>query len=298
MSAVSFVDVAKQSGSQLKDAIAESLRLIGYSFPGNLRNVAIKANMCYYWDFSTGQTTDPKFISALIDVIREQTSPDVNFSIVESDASAMRCSHAYKLLGYEQLLEKKGVRLVNLSEDQGDEVDVSVRGENLKFKLPETIRTADLRINVPKIKFMPQTTISCAMKNIFGCNPQTKKYKYHPKINEVIVGLNKLMKFDLCVLDGIVACGNPTTRLNLVMASKDPVAFDSAVAKIVGVNPKKVKHLVLAQHEGIGTMDFAPKGESLQIFSKKYPRRKTSTKVLLFGYKVALKTHLLNPNYF
>lgn len=298
MSAVSFVDVAKQPGLQVKEAIAESLKLIDYGFPHNLRTVAIKVNMCYYWDYSTGQTTDPKFISALIDVIREKTSSDVNFSVVESDASAMRCSHAYKLLGYEQLLEKKNVRLVNLSEDKADESEVVVNGESLKFKLPETLKNADLRINVPKIKFMPQTTISCAMKNIFGCNPQSSKYKYHPKIDEVIVGLNKLLGFDLCVLDGIVACGNPTTRLNLVMASRDPVAFDAAVARIVGVNPQKIKHLVLAMREGVGKIDFAPKGESWQAFAKKYPRKKLSTKVLLFGYKAALKTHLLNPDYF
>jgi uncharacterized protein (DUF362 family) len=295
MSSVSFVKSEGKTGSQIKESIAASLNLIDYKFPSTLKNVAIKPNMCYYWDFSTGQTTDPRFVSALIDLIREQTSSNVDISIIESDASAMRCNHAYKMLGYEKLSKEKDVKLVNLSEDVLEEVDVPVDGETLKFNSPKTIQSADLRINVPKIKFMGQTTISCAMKNIFGCNPQVLKYKCHPKINETIVGLNKLMKFDLHILDGLIVSSNPPKRLKLVMAGKDPVAFDAAAARILGVNPGKVKHLNLAQKEGLGTLNFVVKGESWQTFAKEYPKPSITSKILVIGYKTALKVHLLNP---
>lgn len=298
MNSVSFVRTLGNTDTQLKEAMSASLRLIDFRFSNNLKNIVIKANMCYYWDFSTGQTTDPRFVSALVDIIREQTSSDVNISIVESDASAMRCSHAFKMLGYEKMVAEKGVQLVNLSEDETEEVDVAVGGHSYKFNLPETIRNADLRINVPKIKYMARTTISCAMKNIFGCNPQASKHKCHPNINEVIVALNKLMKFDLHVLDGLIAAGNPTCKLNLIMASVDPVAFDAAAARILGVTPKKVKHVVLAQREGLGKTEFTQKGESWETFAKEYPKTKITKKVLLLGYKIALKTGLLNPDLF
>jgi uncharacterized protein (DUF362 family) len=252
--------------------------------------------LCYYWDYSTGYTTDPRFVSALIDVIREQISPSVKISIVESDASAMRSTYAFKMLGYEKLKKEKSVELVNLSTDESEEVEVAVNGQYLKLNLPKTIKNADLLINVPKIKYMTQTVISCALKNIFGCNPQSNKYKCHPMLNEVIVALNKLMKFNLHVLDGIIVAGHPTCRLNLVMASQDPVAFDAVCARILGVNPNKVKHMVLANREGLGTPHFIPMGESVESFAKDYPKTKTTTKILLLGYKMALKTGLLNPD--
>ena len=115
-------------------------------------------------------------------------------------------------------------------------------------------------------------------------------------INEIIVALNKLMKFDLHVLDGLIVAANPPLKLNLVMASRDPVAFDAAAARILHVNPKKIKHIVLANHEGLGTPDFTPKGGSWKTFAKEYPKTKTTTKVLVLGYKMALKTGLLNPD--
>jgi len=295
MSLVSLVKTEENTIDSIKKGIIESLKLIDHNFKPS-ENVVIKPNLCYYWDYSTGYTTDPRFVSALIDVIREQISPSVKISIVESDASAMRSTYAFRMLGYEKLKKEKSVELVNLSTDKSEEVEVAVNGQYLKLNLPEKIKSADLLINVPKIKYMTQTTISCALKNIFGCNPQSSKYKYHPMLNEVIVALNKLMKFDLHILDGIIVAGNPTCRLNLVMASRDPVAFDAACARILSINPKKVKHVVLANREGLGTPNFIPVGESLESFSKHYPKTKTTTKVLLLGYKLALKTGLLNPD--
>ena len=225
MSLVSFVNV--QDPVQLRQAILEALDLIHYQLPKHIQNIVLKPNMCYYWDYTTGQTTDPKFVAALIDVIRDQ-SPNANISIVESDASAMRCKYAFKILGYEKLAKKYDVKLVNLSEDKGERGEVSAGGQHFRFVLPETIRKADLRINLPKIKYMIHTKISCALKNIFGCNPNPAKFKYHPRLDETIVALNKIMKFNLCILDGIIVSGSHPRRLGLVMASQDPVALDVA----------------------------------------------------------------------
>ena len=52
--------------------------------------ILIKPNLCYYWDYSTGQTTDPRVVSAIIDVIRERVGNDVDICVAESDASAMK----------------------------------------------------------------------------------------------------------------------------------------------------------------------------------------------------------------
>jgi len=165
---MSLVSLVKIKNGNSRDAISASLSLINFQFPRSIRRVAIKANLCYYWDSTTGQTTDPRFIGALIDLIRHSTSPDTEISIVESDASAMRCKHAFKFLGYEKLSEDYNVDLVNLSEDTGDSMRVSTGGRVFNFVVPHTIQKADLRINVPKIKYTTEKLkITCALKNIF-----------------------------------------------------------------------------------------------------------------------------------
>jgi uncharacterized protein (DUF362 family) len=124
--------------------------------------------MCYYWDYSTGQITDPRFIGALIDVIRDQSSPDVEISIVESGASAMKCKYAFKMLGYEKLSQKYHVKLVNLSEDKSSITGVTAGEQKFYLAIPRTIQNADLKINVPKIKYTrEEIKITCALKNYF-----------------------------------------------------------------------------------------------------------------------------------
>jgi len=210
----------------------------------------------------------------------------VDISIVESDASAMKCKHAFKFLGYEKIAKEHHVNLVNLSEAEAEPVKVEVANQSFDFMVPKIIKNADLRISIPKIKYMELTKISCALKNIYGCNPYPKKFKYHPKLKETIVALNKIMKFDLCILDGIIVSGSQVSKLGLVMASQDPVAMDTAAATIMGINPKSVKYIKLAENEGIGTASFKAKGMNLNYFKDRYPKRSLTDKTISVGYNV------------
>lgn len=295
MSLVSFVKVRNQD--QLREAILNALYLIQYSLPKHLENIVIKPNLCYYWDYTTGQTTDPNFVATLIELIRDEISQDVKISVVESDASAMKCKYAFPFLGYRKMADQYNVELVNLSQDKGKKIEVSAGGERFKFIIPQTIEKADLKINVPKIKYMTETKISCALKNIFGCNPDHAKYRQHSKINETIVALNKIMKFNISILDGIILSGSHTRKLDLVMASQDPVAFDSAAAKITGVNPRTAKHIVLANKEGLGNITYIQKGVEPELFAEKYPKRKMKDRILNFAYKLATKSGLLETEW-
>ena len=265
--------------SHFKHAIEKSLDLIHLSLNSNICKVAVKPNMCYYVDYSTGETTDPKFVAALIDFLRERISSNLEIFVVESDASAMKCKYAFEMLGYKKMAKRKKVKLVNLSEDRYQEGKVKVANQSYKFFLPETIKSADLFVNLPKIKYMAHTKVSCALKNIYGCNPYPKKFEYHTYLDEAIVGLNKLMKPDLCLVDGIIARGKYTKKLGLVMASSDPVATDSAASRIVGLNPKKIDHIVLAEKEGLGEMNYKTVGENLKYFVHRFPTKNARDKI-------------------
>jgi uncharacterized protein (DUF362 family) len=292
MSSVSFVKIGQM---RLREAILDSLDLIHFNFPHNLENVVIKPNLCYYWDYSTGQTTDPRFVGALIDVIRNKTSPNVEISIVESDASAMKCKHIFGMLGYEKLSKDYKVNLINLSEDKYDIAHVTVGAQPFNLMVPRIIKNAELRINVTKIKYaVEEVKITCALKNIFGCNPYPRKFRYHPRLGEVIVAANKAMRFDLCIIDGNIVSGIQPRRLGLVMASRDPVAIDAAAAKIAGVNPRRLKYLQLAQKEGLGNMSYVPRGIPQSYFNKRYPRKNVTKKLMTKAYGLVKRLGLGN----
>lgn len=273
MSLVSLVKIQKQTHSPLREAIAQSLKLIDYTFPATARRVVIKPNLCYYWDCTTGQTTEPAFVAELVDLIREATSPDVDIAVVESDASAMRCKYVFRMLGFEKLAKEKNVRLVNLSEDESEGVDAACNGKTYNFQVPKTIHDADLRINIAKIKYtVDPVKLTCALKNIYGCNPYPKKFNYHTDLGNVIVALNKAMKFHLCLLDNNVASGIQPRKLGLVMASQDPVALDVAAAKIAWLNPDKIPYFAVAEQEGVGKRAYVARGEPLSYFKALYPK--------------------------
>jgi len=284
MSLVGFAKVSNNTVDSMRQAILDCLAAINYSFEKEVKNVVIKPNLCYYWDYTTGQTTDPRFTAALIDAIRKKTTVK-EISLVESDASAMKCKHIFKMMGYDKLAEEYNVKLVNLSEDACEATKVTVNNHPFTVKVPKTIRDADLKINVPKIKYtMEEIKITCALKNIFGCNPYPKKFQYHPRLGEVIVAVNKAMKFDLCIIDANTVSGIKPRRLGLVMTSKDPVAIDAAAARIAGVKPRSMKYLQLAQKEGLGTTSFTARGISPTYFYQRYPRKNVTKKVMAKAY--------------
>jgi uncharacterized protein (DUF362 family) len=293
MSMVSFVKIHQNTVKSMENAIADSLKLVDYSFRKDIENVVIKPNLCYYWDASTGQTTDPRFVAALINIIREKISTNVNISLVESDASAMVCKHAFRFLGYEKLAKEYNVTLVNLAGEASQVSKVEVGKRTFEIMIPQIIQKADLKINISKIKYtMKGIELTCALKNIFGCNPFQKKYTYHPRLGETIVALNKAMKFDLCLIDGNIVSGIQPRRIGLVMASQDPVAIDSAAAEIASINPKKIKYLQLASREGLGNTRFTVKGLPLKQFKKTYPKKNLKKKLMGRAFAIVIKMGL------
>ena len=281
MSSVSFVKIHDFKNLSMKEGISSSLKLIGYSFNKENASIVIKPNLCYYWDHTTGQTTDARFVAALIDLIRENVSSNVKISIVESDASAMKCKYAFRMLGYEQLSKEYDVRLINLSEEPWELENFAAGGQTFSFMIPRAIQEASLKINIPKIKYsVEKLKITCALKNIYGCNPFQKKFIYHKMINETIVAINKAMAFDLCIIDGIVVSGMQPRKLGLVMASTDPVAIDAASARIAGINPQRIPYLKLAAKEGLGNLNFVPRGCDLKYFAERYPKKSARNKIM------------------
>jgi uncharacterized protein (DUF362 family) len=264
--------VKAKSGVPCKEDVAKALQLIDFKAPANINTVSIKSNLCYYWNASTGQTTDPLLVGAIIDYLRETYGKDLDITIAEADASAMQTKIAFKLLGYEKLAKEKNVQLLNLSVDKIQDVEVQVNGRKLELKVPESLMKSDLFINVPKLKVMRQVHLTCAMKNLFGAIAFPRKVIYHHTLEDTIVGINKILKPHLNIVDGYVALASCPVRLNLLMAGTSAYSVDYVAAKVMGYQPSKVKFLNLAAKEKLGEpKNVVIKGEKPETFSKNFP---------------------------
>jgi uncharacterized protein (DUF362 family) len=120
---------------------------------------------------------------------------------------------------------------------------------------------------------MKGVKITCALKNFYGCNAYPRKLIYHKVLDEAIVAINKQIKTDLVVVDGLVVQGKYAKKLNLVMSSENPVAVDAAASKLMGIAPRSIKQIALASKEGIGNSDFSPVGD-FSYFKEAFPKKR------------------------
>jgi len=298
---VGLVDTSRYN--KLIEAVEQALKLIKFDFNKKVRNIAIKPNLCNYWRSSTGETTDPKVVEAIVDVFTRHGSPNEIF-LIESDATVMDTKYAFKILGYEELAKKKTIKLINLCADNR----LFPIKENIttlvphQIKIPETFTKVDLFISVPKLKLHSLTGLSCALKNQFGCIPIKRKMVFHKNINKVIALINKLITPDLILVDGIVSKGKTPKKLNLIMAGYDPVAVDFIASKIAGLNPKRIRHIVESKNLGVGSMNVKCVGNDWLQFANSFPRRgflyNISRKSLLQLYHLYLRLFTLEGHLF
>ena len=201
--------------------------------------ILIKPNLMYYWDSSTGETTDPLVVKLITDKIMELFNGDVNIKIIESDASAMRTKYAFRVLGYDKI-QTDNIELVNLSQGQISSETVDVNNKKIKIKINKVLKENPYIINVPKIKVHRNPPIlSCALKNNFGLISTPYKYKYHKRLQDYIIAINKLVKTNLVIIDGLVMLGKHPRKMGVIIGGNNPLSCDIFASKICGLNLRR-----------------------------------------------------------
>ena len=94
-----------------------------------------------------------------------------------------------------------------------------------------------------------------------GLRPRYDRILLHKYLHELVGDLNKLRPITLALMDGIVGMqgrgpinGYPI-NLNVLLASRDPVALDATGMRLIGLDPYKSKHIVHCGRIGIGQVD-------------------------------------------
>lgn len=239
--------------------------------------VVIKPNAKNQSPPGYGVVTDPRVVEAMVNLAFRQGAKRVK--IAEGAAypsGAYDSIAAFEAIGITEIAKRWDVELVDLNSYDSVDVDV-LNGLVLDWvRVGRSVVEADVVIKVPVLKTHRGTLISVCLKNIgVGCATREEKKRLHRLgIDEGLVDVYSVVKPRFSLVDGIVALEGDGPNLppgkakplGLLIAGKDGLAVDAVCAKIMGLDPFKVKHLRLAYEQGLGVLDLEKigvKGESL-----------------------------------
>jgi uncharacterized protein (DUF362 family)/NAD-dependent dihydropyrimidine dehydrogenase PreA subunit len=166
--------------------------------------------------------------------------------------------------GFQQVAMDEGVDPANFIEAR--EINFPEGKVLKKFSIAEGVCLSDGLISISKLKTHALTRITGAIKNQFGCIPGPRKAEFHsvmPTValfSQMLVDLNRLLKPRLFIMDGVVAMqGNgprngTAKQMNVLLVSTDPVALDTTVCHLIGLDPRLVEPLVLGEQSELGSM--------------------------------------------
>jgi len=236
--------------------------------------VLIKPNYVVAKHPSTGITTDSRVLESIIEFVKKSGVKD----IVVGEGGAGDTERAFDVVGIREVTSRQEVRLVNLNRDSRVTVRIPQPLALKEVGVAETALESTCIINVPKLKVHHMAVVTLCMKNLMGLI--LPKSIMHSQINERIIDLASLFndKVKMNVIDGFVGAevdetsGSPV-EMNLVIAGRDMVAVDAVGTAVMGIDPRKIRYLSLAEEKGLGVSNIKEievLGESIEDVKRKF----------------------------
>jgi uncharacterized protein (DUF362 family) len=225
----------------------------------------IKPNLCLVRSPPT--TTRVDVVKHVIRCIKA-VNPRACITIVESDATSLNATSAFKELGFTKLAEMfDDVRIVNLSKDRT--VKAIVDGKVIRtLTVPSTLLDYDVLVNIASLKTHVLFKASLGMKNLFGLIPRKRKVVLHPFLDGILVDLARFYNPRLTIIDGSYGMEGRgpvygvTRKAGAIIVGNNVVATDIIAASFMGFKPRDVPYLRLAMNTfSIKERDVAPVGD-------------------------------------
>lgn len=219
--------------------------------------VGLKPNLVMAKPASEGATTHVSIVRALVETLQSWGVTDI--TVMESAWVGDSTRKAFKVCGYEALARETGVKLLDLKTAP----TVTLQAGLLELEVCRAPLEVDYLINLPVMKGHCQTRMTCALKNMKGCIPDTEKSRYHTiGLHEPIAAVNTLLKQDLILVDALngdltYEGGGSPVPLNRLILAKDPVLVDAWAARFMGYQLEEIEHLALAAAKGVGSADLS-----------------------------------------
>jgi len=260
-SKVSILRCNSYAPSLVEETTRKAIDLLGgisnFIRPGS--SVLVKPNLLMAKGPEFGIDTHPELVRAVVKMLKR-----IKCSIFVGDGPGAWGSHVeevdrvYEVSGMKRICQEESVTLIKFDKRRWQD----------KFPLTTWIDKCDYLVNLPKFKTHNLTTLTGAVKNLYGLVCGTyktelhKRYYYPRDFSKIVVDIFQAAKPALTIVDGIVAMegdGPGTTgklrNLNLLLAGADCVALDSILALIMGLEPSDILTTKEATTRGLGVSD-------------------------------------------
>jgi uncharacterized protein (DUF362 family)/NAD-dependent dihydropyrimidine dehydrogenase PreA subunit len=243
-----------------REAVDRAFELFPQKISG--KKVVIKPNVLRTSKAEEHIVTNPALLRAVIEKVEELSPAE----IVVGDNPGL-----FDYGDNENSFEKTGL----MAAAKGYYKNLGDTTQHLPFNpdfMPEIgvskeIMDADILISLPKFKTHGLTVMTGAIKNSYGILPGAQKARLHQlagtpeRFHEVIAEVFRLRVPDFFIMDAVVGMeGNgpasPELReIGLILAADNAVALDAVVARMMGIDPARLRFLQKAKAFGLGDFD-------------------------------------------
>lgn len=215
--------------------------------------VRLKPNLVVARPAAEGATTHPEIVEGCIEFVLDHGA---KAEIVEGSWLGDDTGRAFAVSGLDALGKRYGVKLFDLKKDATVNRDTPVGPMRICRRALE----ADFLINLPVLKGHCQTRMTCALKNMKGCLPDSEKRRFHRDgLDECIAALATAIVPSVTLVDGLCGDldfeegGNPVFAGRMLLGA-DPVKLDAYVCQLMGLATEDVGYLPLAASYGVGEL--------------------------------------------
>ena len=253
---VSIVPCDSYDDEQVTAALRAALEPIhGLDFVRSGMTVGVKVNLVAAMKPETAATVHPSVVCALVRLLKERGADAVIGDSPGGIYSAAYLKVVYDVCGMRRA-EACGARL----NDDFSQAEIGWPEAVQAKQFPYTawLGKVDAIVDLCKLKTHGMMGLSCAVKNLFGSIPGTRKPEFHyrfPRAGDfadMLVDLYEYSKPRLCVCDAVVGMeGNGPTqgtprKLGCLLASRDGHRLDAVAGALIGLKPQDVPTLQAA----------------------------------------------------
>jgi uncharacterized protein (DUF362 family) len=243
----------KKIDKDVAAAVSEAMDLASYrDFIPKSSPLFLKVNLG--WDlFLPGSVTNPAVFEAVVKKLKGHGAP---LCVVESDQVLENVEKAYGKSRISEIARRHGISWINLSRQKLIMKSIPENRIIKNVTIPE-ILTQGTILTLPVMKTHNKSAVTLSLKNQWGCIPKMR-HMYHLVLDEAIADVNVALGVKFAVVDGTIGMeGNaPKTgiprEVGIVGAGSDLVEIDSVFARLMGLDPRAIPHIVEAARRGLG----------------------------------------------
>jgi uncharacterized protein (DUF362 family) len=224
------------------------------------QKVVIKPNIG--WDVAPERAgnTNPALVAHVIQRCLQAGAKEV-YVFDHTCDNGPRC---YRTSGIEEAAKRAGAKVVpGDSESYYQNVTITGGSTLTSAKEHELILSTDVFINMPILKTHTSSRVTCCLKNLMG-NVWDRGFWHGNDLHLCIAEYAAYRKPALNIVDAysVMKRNGPrgvsvddVQQMKAQILSTDMVAADVAATKLLGLDPERIRHIVLAAERGVGKKD-------------------------------------------